>query len=458
MRGEHQNGDVYNITDVGSSPHARGAPRPCDRRGRRDGIIPACAGSTSTGCPARCRGRDHPRMRGEHRWLFCMLVLELGSSPHARGARVRRLLRRFRQGIIPACAGSTASRRRRRTSKRDHPRMRGEHSLVRRLRQRREGIIPACAGSTDAARYTTRRERDHPRMHGEHGPPVTRAQEAGGSSPHARGAPHERPRPDRAGGIIPACAGSTRGKHLFRLDTGDHPRMRGEHGATRQNLWSNPGSSPHARGALLAARRAARAVGIIPACAGSTMEFGAEDGSEEGSSPHARGAPRGAGARTGCPRDHPRMRGEHRSSRGWNRRFRGSSPHARGAHSQVHLHDLVHGIIPACAGSTKRLLVSALLRWDHPRMRGEHVPQFKACVKCVGSSPHARGAHAVRVVPEATGGIIPACAGSTARWPKVRARARDHPRMRGEHMELHPEQGYDKGSSPHARGAHTLGR
>ena len=170
-------------------------------------------------------------MRGEHGPLAQGAGPCEGSSPHARGAHG-----------APSGAGL------------------------------RQGIIPACAGSTDAARYTTRRERDHPRMHGEHGPPVTRAQEAGGSSPHARGAPHERPRPDRAGGIIPACAGSTRGKHLFRLDTGDHPRMRGEHGATRQNLWSNPGSSPHARGALLAARRAARAVGIIPACAGSTLE------------------------------------------------------------------------------------------------------------------------------------------------------------------------------------------
>ena len=168
MRGEHQNGDVYNITDVGSSPHARGAPRPCDRRGRRDGIIPACAGSTSTGCPARCRGRDHPRMRGEH--------------PEAR-------------------------------------------ALVRVV----HGIIPACAGNTDRAEDGIGGSGDHPRMRGEHIPKYTFTISFMGSSPHARGALNGFWCQRYSAGIIPACAGNTYRSSKRASSAWDHPRMRGEH-------------------------------------------------------------------------------------------------------------------------------------------------------------------------------------------------------------------------------------
>ena len=154
----------------GSSPHARGAPRRarattcCSRdhprmRGEHsnrehlsgidEGIIPACAGSTMTPSDVMpCRvgssphargaleyeykalpfGEDHPRMRGEHRqhhkrrnrarWIIPACagstpasigagVSCIGSSPHARGARLATSAARWRLG--------------------DHPRMRGEH-------------------------------------------------------------------------------------------------------------------------------------------------------------------------------------------------------------------------------------------------------------------------------------------------------------------------------------------
>ena len=74
------------------------------------GIIPACAGSTGLSLPFASVQRDHPRMCGEH-------VVEKksrrgykGSSPHVRGAPST--LRRCccRNGIIPACAGSTVRR------------------------------------------------------------------------------------------------------------------------------------------------------------------------------------------------------------------------------------------------------------------------------------------------------------------------------------------------------------
>ncbi len=70
---------------------------------------------------------DHPRMRGEHAIIGLWNNSEAGSSPHARGAHLVRTLHRLVEGIIPACAGSTGGPARGLFLQRDHPRMRGEH-------------------------------------------------------------------------------------------------------------------------------------------------------------------------------------------------------------------------------------------------------------------------------------------------------------------------------------------
>ena len=51
--------------------------------------------------------------------------------------------------------------------------------------------------------------------------------------------------------------------------------------------------------------------------------------------------------------------------------------------------------------------------WDHPRIRGEHLPlkTFEGLNR--GSSPHTRGAHVALDEGCATERIIPAYAGST---------------------------------------------
>ncbi len=71
------------------------------------GIIPAYAGSTFSLLLVLGRGRDHPRIRGEHPSSFSCDVSIEGSSPHTRGAldAVGSELRG--RGIIPAYAGST---------------------------------------------------------------------------------------------------------------------------------------------------------------------------------------------------------------------------------------------------------------------------------------------------------------------------------------------------------------
>ena len=208
MRGEHFGMTAKTAISLGSSPHARGARGLGVGVVGGDRIIPACAGSTGGWLRARKPRGDHPRMRGEHAIRIRVVAPWDGSSPHARGARICHRIARVIGGIIPACAGSTFGFDWYRRSARDHPRMRGEHTM-----QLKGGLS-----------YE-------------------------GSSPHARGAhrPHVHLPPH--GGIIPACAGSTSNRFAHNLAGRDHPRMRGEHPFIQNDATKRRGSSPHARGA-----------------------------------------------------------------------------------------------------------------------------------------------------------------------------------------------------------------
>ena len=173
---------------MGSAPHARGALEQA-RRGTVDGgISPACAGSTCLARRCRRWSWDQPRMRGEHMSRMVRLDAGRGSAPHARGARHGRHICRPEVGISPACAGSTPCRSRRRRRGRDQPRMRGEHQMpefhflfhagsaphargaLRLVRAYLSGagISPACAGSTRSMQLKARASGDQPRMRGEH--------------------------------------------------------------------------------------------------------------------------------------------------------------------------------------------------------------------------------------------------------------------------------------------------
>ena len=127
MCGEHRVGLRRASGELGSSPHVRGAPKEGAYGKAIDGIIPACAGSTATNDYDFDTPRDHPRMCGEHKTGFENAAVELGSSPHVRGAQKHCRHRRGVPGIIPACAGSTASVFDCDKCFWDHPRMCGEH-------------------------------------------------------------------------------------------------------------------------------------------------------------------------------------------------------------------------------------------------------------------------------------------------------------------------------------------
>ena len=197
--------------------------------------------------PARA---DHPRIRGEHFREVGTLIFDEGSSPHTRGAPERARRPPAPQRIIPAYAGSTGTGYNRAVSNWDHPRIRGEHVVV-----------------------------------------VESDGRGQGSSPHTRGAPLAGTWRSDGGGIIPAYAGSTSRAWRCWHSRTDHPRIRGEHFFTRNLILHAIGSSPHTRGALVIARRAETACGIIPAYAGSTGK--------------------GRSVKSAVM-DHPRIRGEHR--------------------------------------------------------------------------------------------------------------------------------------------------
>ncbi len=160
------------------------------------------------------------------------LVVLLGSSPHTRGAHAASLDDAIGTGIIPAYAGSTRYHFHNQLQAWDHPRIRGEHLTV-----------------------------------------SARAAPMAGSSPHTRGAPVAASAACSSAGIIPAYAGSTSWRSSSRSPTRDHPRIRGEHNQARPLPQRRRGSSPHTRGAHVQLTGSTTFARIIPAYAGSTVNY-----------------------------------------------------------------------------------------------------------------------------------------------------------------------------------------
>ena len=375
---------------------------------------------------------DHPRVRGEHTGRASDPEGPVGSSPRARGTRVRVVRQLLRRRIIPACAGNTLRAVDVARIQPDHPRVRGEHGLRLRFVQHVLGssprargtrarscpprasgrIIPACAGNTGDRAMNPDVPPDHPRVRGEHCTSVRGCGVHPGSSPRARGTPRCRPTGCAGRRIIPACAGNTPSPAARAPRTADHPRVRGEHDERGGRGGVVAGSSPRARGTRDGWRPCTRHRRIIPACAGNTA---------------------GSTAPVLRVTDHPRVRGEHRSLYPFGCQARGSSPRARGTQCGPASDDLMTRIIPACAGNTAVRFQSTAPRADHPRVRGEHLSDVTRDGHGIGSSPRARGTQRRAVEHAALERIIPACAGNTGARASPAAAPPDHPRVRGEH-------------------------
>ena len=276
----------------------------------------------------------------------------------------------------------------------------------------------------------------------------------------------------------------------------DHPRIRGEHVFRSGPFPSLYGSSPHTRGALAGRELQLGGHRIIPAYAGSTIPHGQKSvsaadhprirgehervsdvsGARAGSSPHTRGAlsergdigvgrgiiPAYAGSTSEAPctspapGDHPRIRGEHLPQTSCIADKQGSSPHTRGALGEDNARDYPGWIIPAYAGSTRMPGTCPKPRGDHPRIRGEHGVEEELDIVVQGSSPHTRGARGAPPDVAAVLRIIPAYAGSTGPAGTPPSETPDHPRIRGEHNVSAVPSETPSGSSPHTRGARPL--
>ena len=101
---------MLHAEEAGSSPLARGLPPVDPGAEGGGGIIPARAGFTERyplGRPARA---DHPRSRGVYAAPILAALSEVGSSPLARGLLPPEAERDDGGGIIPARAGFTHHR------------------------------------------------------------------------------------------------------------------------------------------------------------------------------------------------------------------------------------------------------------------------------------------------------------------------------------------------------------
>ena len=156
-------------------------------------------------------------------------------------------------------------------------------------------------------------------------------QEITGSSPLARGLLIAQTADQVRGGIIPARAGFTPMSTTPTPTRADHPRSRGVYAATLRTRAWRTGSSPLARGLRRSHRCAVRRPRIIPARAGFTPK-----NSENGEN----------------VTDHPRSRGVYEGICAVCERDLGSSPLARGLPEAGVTGNGNVRIIPARAGFT----------------------------------------------------------------------------------------------------------
>ena len=227
--GENLHAPSLGFSSSGSSPRGRGKPGDIVDDQTSPGLIPAWAGKTRREPDLREASAAHPRVGGENVGFRGQHGRWSGSSPRGRGKRHPLRHRVCHGGLIPAWAGKTYGRSRRRRRARAHPRVGGENED----RNLRDPVTP-------------------------------------GSSPRGRGKPRFGPFGLRAGGLIPAWAGKTRGHAAYPHLVAAHPRVGGENERDNEDRARAHGSSPRGRGKLAAHVVLSVDLRLIPAWAGKT--------------------------------------------------------------------------------------------------------------------------------------------------------------------------------------------
>ena len=295
---------------------------------------------------------------------------------------------------------------------RAHPRSRGENRLIhwptrtlvgaspltrgklagRHARRYAHGRIPAHAGKTFLLVVREIETGAHPRSRGENTRQISSVAWAMGASPLTRGKLRGLDEGSELPGRIPAHAGKTARALVLLAGCGAHPRSRGENSCGSRTTWTGPGASPLTRGKPLGGTPGLGDGGRIPAHAGKT---GVKSLDGE------------------CVWAHPRSRGENAAEETAVDIHLGASPLTRGKPLDGLRLQRVLGRIPAHAGKTIRCSRSRTECGAHPRSRGENVLPGLPGAVCAGASPLTRGK--LWPVPEgfAPAGRIPAHAGKT---------------------------------------------
>ena len=151
------------------------------------------------------------------------------------------------------------------------PRVRGKLSCLERAAVE-DGITPACAGKTTTRRWGITSSRDHPRVCGENNHVSLLGNIFGGSPPRVRGKLVVVDMHRKRLGITPACAGKTCPLRCSSLCPRDHPRVCGENTGASHDMAEALGSPPRVRGKHLEAIIGRGLAGITPACAGKTSK------------------------------------------------------------------------------------------------------------------------------------------------------------------------------------------
>ena len=375
---------------AGSSPRVRGKPGDRLSRGEPRRLIPACAGKTASRLLRGGPPPAHPRVCGENYVAYAMREHRAGSSPRVRGKRIRHASMCIAPGLIPACAGKTASPPAGSPPRGAHPRVCGENCETLavsgttrgsspRVRGKLKGsspfrstfgLIPARAGKTSIRSYRAILTAAHPRACGENLPEPAGPEMNRGSSPRVRGKPRLSCVLPSLLGPIPARAGKT--SLVVQEDSGmrAHPRACGENLAGDEDLHGWSGSSPRVRGKRDRRRNRDRSTGLIPARAGKT--------SSRASSPPSAWA-------------HPRACGENKTQVLKAHFGDGSSPRVRGKPDRQRRRRQRQRLIPARAGKTPIDPVPARTPGAHPRACGENIAPIAAQIGEAGSSPRVRG-------------------------------------------------------------------
>ena len=234
--------------ETGSSPRVRGKREDGKETVMRTGLIPACAGKTANGSEVSLEYGAHPRVCGENIETTVPTYTLRGSSPRVRGKLRAGGLDLLRHGLIPACAGKTLYMFTMTMPAGAHPRVCGENTPFLsstaassgsspRVRGKRsysipnfigDRLIPACAGKTACRLSRLSRTWAHPRVCGENQRPISPLIWIVGSSPRVRGKHPDNPGRNVVVGLIPACAGKTVDFRATATGPRAHPRVCGE--------------------------------------------------------------------------------------------------------------------------------------------------------------------------------------------------------------------------------------